>query len=365
MTSDMKIAANDNKSMPEYICPSTHAPLQFDGDVFRTVDGDVVYPLLAGIPQFLKFESAENMQDIAQLKQLNRLAREDGWESALRAVYGGDDNFMRYVTDEKRAAFIELLPLTNDTDVLEIGPGLGQFTALLARRAKSVHGLEVVAGQAEFAAERCRQEGMANVHLAVGGDDCRFPYCDNTFGLVIVNLVFEWCASRCSDELPSTVQRRFLDEIFRVLKPGGSLYLATKNRFSLRYLTGKRDDHCHGVRFGSALPRPISQWLMRRKGHNRPLGVLYSYASLSKLLREVGFERIDSFWAVPEMRHPTQYVRSDANSVREARRNSGFIQGESRSTRILMPFIPATLVKYFTPGLAFLATKCQIVTKID
>ncbi len=83
---------------------------------------------------------------------------------------------MRYVTESGRASFIELLPLTQASDVLEIGPGLGQFTPLLARCAKSVSAIEVVAGQAEFAAQRCQQQGLTNVQFAVGGDDCRLPY---------------------------------------------------------------------------------------------------------------------------------------------------------------------------------------------
>ena len=340
---------------PKYVCPRTHAPLYLDGDALRTTEGNAAYSMQSGIPRFLRFEPAEDEQTRARLERLNQLARDNGWQSALREVH--DASFIRYVTDVKRASFIDLLPLTRDSDVLEIGPGLGQFTPLLARRARSVCALEVVAGQAEFAAERCRQEGMTNVHLATGGDDCRLPYADHAFELVVLNLVFEWCASRCSDETFASVQRRLLDEIGRVLKPGGSLYLATKNRFALFNLIGKPDEHCYGVRFGSALPRWLALFLVRRKGHPRPAGLLYSHNALKAMLRDAGFERVDSFWATPEMRFPTYYVPTDAASIRDARRRPGFIQGEGRSTRLLMPLIPACLVKHFTPGLAVLATK--------
>lgn len=340
-----------------YVCPRTHAPLSLDGDTLHTTDGNAAYPIQSGIPRFLRFEPAENEQTRAQLERLNRLARENGWQSALRVVYGDDASFIRYVTEVERASFIDLLPLTRESDVLEIGPGLGQFTTLLARQARSVCALEVVPGQAEFAAERCRQEGITNVHVAVGGDDCRLPYADAAFDVVVLNLVFEWCASRCSGEMPTNVQRRLLDEICRVLKPGGSLYLATKNRFALRFLIGKPDEHCHGVRFGSALPRWFARLLMRLKGHARPLGMLYSHAGLKAMLRDAGFDRTDSFWAAPEMRFPTHYVPTDVVSIRKARREAGFVQGEMRSTRLLMPFIPASFVKHFTPGLTFVATK--------
>ena len=339
---------------PKYVCPQTHAPLHVDGDALRTATGDGVYPMQVGIPRFLRFEPAEDEQTRARLERLNQLARNNGWHSALREIH--DASFIRYVTDDKRASFIDLLPLTRDSEVLEIGPGLGQFTSLLARRARSVCALEVVAGQAEFAAERCRQDGVSNVYLAVGGDDCRLPYADGTFDLVVLNLVFEWCASRCLNETIPNVQWRLLDEICRVQKPGGALYLATKNRFALRNLVGKPDEHCYDLRFGSALPRWLARFLVRRKGYLREAGLLHSHTALESMLRRAGYDRIDSFWATPEMRYPMYYVPTDANSIRKARRRPAFIEGEGRSTRLIR-FIPASLVKHFTPGLAFLATK--------
>ena len=63
------------------------------------------------------------------------------------------------------------------------------------------------------------------------------------------------------------------------------------------------------------------------------------------------------------MRYPAHYVPTDAASIREARRSPGFVQGETRSTKLLMRFIPASLVKNFTPGLAFLATKGSIASR--
>ena len=315
------------------------------------------YPIKEGLPRLLLLDPAETPEQVAKLERLNALAREVGWESALRIVYEDTQNALRYVTEKSRASFIELLPLTPGSDVLEIGSSLGQFTALLARRARSVCALEVVAGQAEFTLERCRQEGVDNVFVAVGGDECRLPYADGSFDIVVANLVFEWCASRCTDEPIDAVQRRFLDEIYRVSRAGGSLYLATKNRFALRFLVGKRDEHCHGLRFGSAMPRWLVRLLLRRKGWPRPSGMLHSHAGLMAMLRDSGFPRAQSFWAVPEMRYPIQYVPTDAESIRRARGTPGFVQGEMRSTRLMMRFIPAGAVKHFTPGHAFLAIK--------
>ena len=217
--------------------------------------------------------------------------------------------------------------------------------------------LEVVPGQAEFAAERCRQEGLDNVSLACGGDDCRLPYADGLFDAVLINLVFEWVpANRLVDEPFQKGQERLLAEMFRVLKPGGRMLLTTKNRYALHYVTGKHDEHV-SMRFGNALPRWLMNRILKSKGVERPMGRLYSHDELRDLLKRAGFERTSSYWAAPEMRRPQGYVATDAASIREARRRPGFAQGFSRTTSLLTPLAPAAMVKHLTPGLVFLAEK--------
>ena len=261
------------------------------------------------------------------------------------------------MTDPARSRFVELLPLTNDSNILEVGSSLGQITCVLAGRAGFVQGLEVVPGQAEFAAERCRQEGFANVALTCGGDDCRLPYDDETFDGVVINLVLEWCGGRNQAATNLESQNLLLNESARVLKPHGWFFLTTKNRFGLSYLLGKRDEHTFGWRFGQALPRWLLALLLRLRGKPQPPGMLHSYGALRQMLIDAGFGQIEPFWATPEYRFPREIVGADARSVRAARRGPGFIQGTGRINGGLMPLTPAPLVKYVMPGLIFLMRK--------
>jgi SAM-dependent methyltransferase len=331
--------------------------LELSGSLLTAVRGTTSYEVCDGIPQFLRFPPAEDVRTRERLEELNRVAEAAGWREAIATIFSADAGMVRYVTETGRAAFLDLLGLDKSRDVLEIGPGLGQFTVELARRARSVSALEVVPGQARFVVQRVTQEGCANVRVAVGGDDCRLPYPDRSFDVVVLNLVFEWCASRCSDEDMATVQRRLLSEMARVLRPSGILYLATKNRFALRYLIGKRDEHVHDLRFGNALPRWLLRLVLRTRGLPRPPGLLHSYNELRKMLAEVGFGSFTTYWATPEMRYPTDYVLTDAKSIRTARARAGFVQGDGRMTRALMRGIPAPWVRHLTPGLAFVARK--------
>lgn len=208
----------ESRIHPFYACPTTGDPLHRNGDVLENSDGSRRYPIVRGVPVFLRHEPLESVSDAEKLERLGSLARSSDWRSAIQEVYGEHP----YTTATSRMNCLDLLPLTETSTVLEIGASLGQFTPEIRRRAGRVYGLEVVQGQAEFAAERCRQEELDEVYLACGGDDCRLPYEDGSFDIVILSLVLEWCASRHGDEPAETVQRRMLSECCRVLRAGGN-----------------------------------------------------------------------------------------------------------------------------------------------
>lgn len=291
----------------------------------------------------------EAADDQAQLDTLNRVARLEGWRSGVSAAY--DTKLLNYVDNPERLIFLSLLPLNPGDAILEIGPGLGQISIPLSRRVATVDALEVVRGQAEFCAERSRQEEAGNIRITAGGDDCELPYGDAAFNGVILNLVLEWCGWRAGGSHPH-MHRKLLAEISRVLKPGGFFYLATKNRFSLRLLTAGGDEHMFQMPFGSALPRWLARMLLRGR---RPPGYLHSYRELRGLLGSAGFDRIESYWATPEMRWPTHMVPFDSDDLARLRREVP--QGENRRTRLIAGLLPTFLIKHVAPGLAFLARK--------
>src|SRR4051794_20917030 len=102
--------------------------------------------------------------------QLVEHARKLGWREAIARVPDSG-----YLTDKRRGIFVDLLPI-HQVDVLEIGPGFGQFTDRIAKAARSVDALEVDPDQADFIREKIRQESLANVRVTTGGGDCKLPY---------------------------------------------------------------------------------------------------------------------------------------------------------------------------------------------
>ena len=310
-----------------------------------------------GVVNLLHYTSAETDEDRDRLTRLNQLADIVGCDQAIKETYGDDSGFTKYVTDESRCGFLDLLPINPDCTLLEIGAGLGQFTPIFAKKSRYVAATEVVEEQAEFALKRCIEAGCSNVSVAASGDTCLLPFEDCTFDGVIINLVLEWCGMRDEKQDREASQRLMLSEIHRVLKPGGFAFIATKNRYALRYIMGKTDGHAYKMRFGNALPRWMMNGLLRMRGKRQPKGLLHSHGAFVQMIQQAGFERVDPYWAVPDMRHPEVYISANPTAIRAARRAGSFHQAESRLTRFLMPLIPARFVKYFAYGNVAVAFK--------
>jgi ubiquinone/menaquinone biosynthesis C-methylase UbiE len=107
----------------------------------------------------------------------------------------------------------ELLPwglqgLELGEDVLEIGPGFGATTSVLARRAGSLSVLELEPSYCE----RLRQRLPAEVEVT-HGDATQMPFADARFSAVVAFTMLHHLPSR-------ELQDRLLAEAARVLRPG-------------------------------------------------------------------------------------------------------------------------------------------------
>ena len=117
--------------------------------------------------------------------------------------------FYRRRTAEACAAF--LLPrLQPDAAVLDIGCGPGTITAGLARRARTVVGVDSSAEVVESARRRAREEGVDNASFE-SGSAYDLPFDDESFDVVYAHQLMQ----HLSDPV------RALREARRVLRPGG------------------------------------------------------------------------------------------------------------------------------------------------
>ncbi len=213
-----------------------------------------------------------------------------------------NNHHLTYLTDAKRMSYLDRVGIQATDDVLEIGSSLGQHTRVIAKRCKRVSAIEVVPLQAVFSRIWCDEEGLDNVDISAGGASGKLPYDDESFDVVFCNYVLEWCAGRTEMD-PADFHRKYIGEINRVLKPNGRLFLSTKNRFSLKYILGSRDEHL-GIRFGGLLPRTVQKRLRQKANLGRTTGYLHSWNGLEAILKDAGFADNQRILAFPDARFP-------------------------------------------------------------
>jgi SAM-dependent methyltransferase len=106
----------------------------------------------------------------------------------------------------------------SDVRMLDFGCGDGKYFGYLTKRGLApgnIHGLDV----SKIRVERCQQRGWAQARVLSPG--APLPYADGTFDLVNMMEVIE--------HIPAADGKRVIEEIRRVLRPGGILLISTPN----------------------------------------------------------------------------------------------------------------------------------------
>ena len=109
-------------------------------------------------------------------------------------------------------ALLDSLSFADDASAVEIGPGDGAFLPELARRFQQVSALDNSPAMLDLARQRCLDEGLGNVQLALAdalGEDALSADC------VVLNMVLHHFAA------PAEA----IKQLARRVKPGGSLLI--------------------------------------------------------------------------------------------------------------------------------------------
>ena len=160
----------------------------------------------------------------------------------------------------------ELVPMENRT-LLDVGSGWGEFAFEAAQKGAIVYGMEPDGELLEISVLLLDKKGTFVRAIAEA-----IPFRDETFDMVICNAVIEHVKS----------VRACLDEMIRVLKKGGYLYLRAPN-----YLFPYEGHYKIGwIPF---LPKPLARVYLRLRGRNpefaRSINYNSNYLYLARRLR--------------------------------------------------------------------------------
>jgi len=198
------------------------------------------------------------------------------WEQ----IYDDRTVYSRTYQERARRAidYLKLTELPSQTPVLEVGCGPGVITTAMAQKGFLVSAIDVVPEMVERTLAKARQAGLDSLVSARVGNIGSLPFGDATFEVAIVIGVSEWLVSLT----------RPLQEVWRVLKPGGHLIISADNSWTLHEIL-------------DPLTNPALKPIKRRLGKIlrftglrtlRPRFHPYSLREFDNELANCGFEKI-------------------------------------------------------------------------
>lgn len=216
-----------------------------------------------------------NYIDIKERKDLTEFYWEQGY---FHLNFNNKNDFVRDF-EELRLRDLALFTLGDIKDkvVLDIGCGHGLYSlTFLKLGAKEVCGQDLLKDVVDYNINRCKSQGFSNF-VGKAGDCANIQFEDSKFDVAFSGDVFE----HISDDL----KKAFLNEAFRVLKPGGYFTIKTPNK---NYL--KLTNFLHRIKAVLRLKNPFKIHIAHTKNNpdNEHHGLI-NHKNFLKILSETMF----------------------------------------------------------------------------
>lgn len=258
--------------------------------------------------------------------------------SFRRLLNKNTPHYTQYVLSKWRySGLVKFLEIHMDdlsnAEVVDIGCGAGIVSRGMARASQRVTGIDGNKGNIDLAKDYAHEESIGNVNFK-HGYATDLPIDDSSMDIVLLNGVLEWVGVNNEYEDPQKRQLRVLGEAFRVLRPGGSLYLGIENRWHPATLL--RDPHSN-LPLVNALPRKLADIWARNINEGAPFQTyIYGHKGYEKLLKSEHFNVVEKYIPFPGYQYPSTFIRPfpkktaiddiakiDTESVREVMRQNG------------------------------------------
>jgi SAM-dependent methyltransferase len=250
----------------------------------------------------------------------SRTVQRDRSFSFQRLLERGEEKYNIYVTSDVRGQDLPLflskfLSPGGKTRILDVGCGSGLLSYGLAKRYGCVVGGDRQPENVTLSERGRIERSIDNMHLTTM-DALHLPFRDGAFDGAVMNGVLEWLGVNDHGEDPARLQANALQEVKRVLRPGGILYVGLENRAAIRNLL--IDPHVRKPLL-SALPRGVADWLSRKLYHQSFQAFIYTPAQLARMLKRAGFSDLRLYTPVPTYQYPFHYVSllSKAESLKD------------------------------------------------
>lgn len=197
-----------------------------------------------------------------------------------------DDYAVYYHLAQERGFIAEVMDISEQDEVLEIGAGCGAVTGALADKAKHVHCIDLSKRRSLINAYR--HKNYQNISIQV----CNYEDSVHKQKYDVITLigVLEYAGYYIHDRDPYAA---FLLDVKQKLKENGRIYIAIENRLGMKYFSGCKEDHTKKEFDG------IEGYIGGRVR-------TFSYHELKELFRRCGFEKMEFYYPYPDYKFPRE-----------------------------------------------------------
>lgn len=353
------------------ICPNCKSYLNDNYSKLICPLCDRHYPIVEGIPDFRDNDEYWCNVDRDKMNRVIQRSRESGdWLSTVNEML---PNYVAHIVPYYRADAQFLFPIDKRSRILDAGSMWGGLTIPLAQFCSEVHAVDKTIETLILLDVRARQMGFDNI-APIAASVKSLPYPNDYFDLVILNGVLEWIGTTQDvvleehyygrwnkitkyNKSPYQMQLEALQELYRVLKPNGVIYIAIENRIGIQYFLGFPDDHIN-VRFVTFLPRRIANFFTKLLKNSEYRTYIYSPQKLKHLVKNAGFNDIEFYSVVPNYRKINKMVHFDMLPQLSSLLTSGNNLGlKGTVITSVLKLLPRKSIKDVSPSLAVFAKK--------
>jgi len=245
--------------------------------------------------------------------------RSDYW----RDVYGGGsaESLAYRERMETALAWVDRLNLPAGASALDVGCGAGLMTVELAARGLRVTACDSSPEMVRQAQQTAESRGLAATVQFVRADAGELPFRSASVGLVVALGLIPW--------LPEP--QRAVNEMARVVEPGGWLILTADNALRLNVLTDPSENQL------LAPLRPVYRTLERWRRHGAPASARYHRhrpSQVKQMLRAAGFQpKLETTVGFGPFTFMGRHVLSDGRSIALSRRLEAWAERHPRLRR--------------------------------
>lgn len=257
------------------------------------------YELLEDIPILTRNTKYYGDFNESEMDQLLKDLDNSSWEEVIYQ-WTKDNPWLRtIISDQTRSDFVNLLDVTQNSLVLDIGSGWGNSAIGTAKSTgASVIALDGTWHRLRFVQKRAAQEKVSTLDF-VCANVLKLPFREEIFDFAIMSGVLEWVGTSVEKGDPSELQEQALSEVCRVLKPTGQLLIGIENSHGFKYLLGAPDDHT-GIKHITYLSRDAANKKMQSIRGCDYRTYTYTMDGYSQLLKRAGFNYCDFFYPIPD-----------------------------------------------------------------